>query len=215
MIRESARQFQTRFGVEPGTKECGNCFSTCIACLFDLCTETVPNFCASTGDWWQELNDWLLPRGWTAVLVRGGDWLREIPRQHPGLTYIAGGKSPRGTDHCVLMRDGRLLHDPHPEGLGLVSVEDATLLVPLAWPVPEDAPGRDIRKDLSLRDLGLSFRSAEDVAASLARSGVRLGEDRDCFVAEDFYTLGHVVGDCQGDGHFSCKKCARWIGEDK
>jgi len=42
---------------------------------------------------------------------------------------IAGGPGPRGCDHCVLMRDGKLVHDPHPEGGGLMSVADVTLIV--------------------------------------------------------------------------------------
>jgi hypothetical protein len=44
---------------------------------------------------------------------------------------IASGKGPRGSDHSVLLQDGVLLHDPHPDDTGLLKVEMATILLPL------------------------------------------------------------------------------------
>ena len=119
-----SRQHQTVFGDKKG-----NCFAACLACLLRLPVGDVPNFCGDNwepnGEWFRECIRWLAPRGYTAICLKPEDWMNE----HPGLTVIAGGPGPRGCDHCVLMRDGKLVHDPHPEGGGLMSVADVTLIV--------------------------------------------------------------------------------------
>jgi hypothetical protein len=127
---ELARQRQTVFGDGKG-----NCFATCIACLLRVPADTVPNFCVDRPSrWFMDCNDWLRERGWTALYLRGESWVAFLPEQHPGLTVIASGPGPRGCDHCVLMRDGKLLHDPHPSEDGLVRVNDVMVLAPLGGP---------------------------------------------------------------------------------
>lgn len=126
------RQRQTIFGDRKG-----NCFSTCVACMFEVSTEEVPNFCGDfpPETWWAAFLEWLASRGWTAIhFPADDDWASRMRDVIPGLTVIAGGDGPRGCLHAVLMRDGRLLHDPHPDGTGLESVADVTVLVPLEWP---------------------------------------------------------------------------------
>ena len=44
---------------------------------------------------------------------------------------IVAGMGPRGRQHATIWRDGQLVHDPHPSGTGLVSVEYVDLLYPL------------------------------------------------------------------------------------
>lgn len=123
-MTDLTRQHQTIFG-----DKMGNCFAACIACMLGVPVADVPNFCgdhwSENGDWMRALLRWLIPRGLGAIMLRPGDWLKE----YPGLVVIAGGKGPRGCDHAVLMRDGELLHDPHPDGTGLVTVEEVTMLL--------------------------------------------------------------------------------------
>lgn len=44
---------------------------------------------------------------------------------------LCAGVSERGTRHCVVWKDGKIVHDPHPKGKGLISREWLYLLVPL------------------------------------------------------------------------------------
>jgi hypothetical protein len=123
--RPLSRQYQTIFGDADG-----NCFSTCVACMFGIPTHEVPNFCADNSPdyWWDAFREWLLPRGFTPIVLRtnGKDgWVEEFK----DVTMIAGGPGPRGGEHAVLWRNGALLHDPHPSGDGLVSIDDVTMLI--------------------------------------------------------------------------------------
>lgn len=107
----------------------GNCFSACVASLLELPLADVPYFMGQTDDhdWLGELNTWLAPRVLYALcLTFGGDY------ELPGL-FILGGQSPRGDwCHAVVARGrGEVVHDPHPSRAGVLSLEDATLLVPL------------------------------------------------------------------------------------
>jgi len=49
-----------------------------------------------------------------------------------GLDTIACGLGPRGYKHATVYRDGELVWDPHPEGGGLVRVEEFHLVLPAA-----------------------------------------------------------------------------------
>lgn len=116
------RQHQTIFGDKKG-----NCFATCIACMLKIPVSDVPNFCADRPSrWLTDCNEWLAHRRWTLF-----DFGPSVMETHPGLTVIAAGPGPRGPSHSVIMRDGKLLHDPHPQGNGLLSVEHAMALAPL------------------------------------------------------------------------------------
>lgn len=45
--------------------------------------------------------------------------------------YLASGISPRGVHHMVVMKDGKLVHDPHPSKAGIGEVEHLWLIVPI------------------------------------------------------------------------------------
>ena len=46
---------------------------------------------------------------------------------------LAGGVSPRGVKHFVVVKDGQLWHDPHPSRAGLVGeVEEYCILIRIA-----------------------------------------------------------------------------------
>lgn len=49
----------------------------------------------------------------------------------PDAYSIISGKTVRDTDHSVVYRGDRMVHDPHPSGAGLSSIGDACLFVAL------------------------------------------------------------------------------------
>lgn len=117
---------QTVFTV-PG----GNCFSACVASLLELPLEDVPYFMGDEppdqpSAWFEQLSDWLRPRGWWAIPIPiGNGWKPE------GLCILSG-KSPRGDfDHCVVAHGLEVVHDPHPSRAGLESHKDVVVLVPI------------------------------------------------------------------------------------
>ena len=110
---------QDRFGA--GT---GNCFSACVASILELPLSEVPFF-MSPEDWWPPFVEWCAARGWEAAFHYG--------TEYKPLGYsIAGGLSPRfeGCGHACVALDGNVVHDPHPDRLGLPSIEDYITLTP-------------------------------------------------------------------------------------
>lgn len=103
-----SRQKQTLFGEGKG-----NCFATCVACAFNIPLDGVPNFCVDYDEdkWWKEFLNWLRERGWTAIFFNGDRTIREDFLD--GVLVIVGGTGPRGCDHAVLWKDGKMVHDPH------------------------------------------------------------------------------------------------------
>jgi hypothetical protein len=84
---------QTVFGDGSDGTEPGNCFATCIAALLELPQEQVPNFVASDDNWWADVQDFLLPHGYSLILVDDGH--EENYFFHTGYC-IATGPGPRG-----------------------------------------------------------------------------------------------------------------------
>lgn len=118
---------QTQFVPKPGDpKTTGNCMAACVASLLEMDLDDVPNFAANPKDtWWMDFQEWLYHRGWVAVVLDGDyPW--------PGYS-AASGQSPRGDfKHLVIHLNGKLAHDPHPDGTGLEGEpEDQWILVPL------------------------------------------------------------------------------------
>jgi hypothetical protein len=99
---------QTKFGPQEG-----NCYPVCISVLTGIQLEMIPNFC--TEDlWFANSVSWLHTRGFSVVYLEGSPAYTSFP-------YIATGKSPRGDFyHSVIMNAGALLHDPHPDGTGII-----------------------------------------------------------------------------------------------
>jgi len=126
--------FQTRLGVG------GNCFQACVASVLNLALDDVPDFCNLYKDnWWNMFVDWLLMRGYTAVLVdaRGkkyADWFG------PGSVAIVTGESPRNSDldHSIVVyctNTGRKKHhDPAPCGGGISGpAKDIIFILPFVY----------------------------------------------------------------------------------
>lgn len=114
----------------------GNCFKTCVACLLELDPTTVPPFeDMPDGQWflpfWELLKEngccFRGTRHMRQHLLDGGTWPDESDIG-PGIDgyFIVGGGSPRGfaRGHACIYRAGKLVHDPHPSGAGLIGIWD-------------------------------------------------------------------------------------------
>jgi hypothetical protein len=107
----------------------GNCLQAAVASLLDLPLDEVPHFVgddwASDGErnWWTELWTWCQARG-----LRIGAF-----EPAPGEYYLGNGPSPRDPErrgHVAVFRDGELVHDPHPNGTGVVEVRTRWVIRP-------------------------------------------------------------------------------------
>lgn len=115
--------YQTIFG-----KPDGNCFAACIASILEMDLEEVPNFCKGDNPRWMfDLNEWLHQFGLGALTVSFHD---EIPLTM-GWCCVGGYGGPEGVMHEVVMKDMKMVHNPH-EGWGeLATIVDYTFIVVL------------------------------------------------------------------------------------
>lgn len=109
------------FNAETGER--GDCLKCCLATLLERGYEEVPHFAAMGDRWHLELTAWLRSEGW----MIGNAWHSidpDDPRKLNGWTtgyWLAGVVSlrtrPDGEHlgHMVLMRDGEIVWDPHPD----------------------------------------------------------------------------------------------------
>jgi len=119
---------QDRFG-DPD----GNCLQACLATLLDLDIGDVPHFTGE--DWRARMGAWLRTRGlWALAFSPPAGTLEETARwldeTVPGYAIVSG-QTPRGLLHATVWYAGELVHDPHPDRAGLLSVEDVLVLVPV------------------------------------------------------------------------------------
>lgn len=112
---------------KPEEGQYGDCFRTALACMLNLAPEEVPHFLhddPSSEVFWSRANEWLLARGLKLFNVPFkadlDDVLATMKAQNPGVYYLLAGESPRGTAHQVIALDDAIIHDPHPDGGGLV-----------------------------------------------------------------------------------------------
>lgn len=106
----------------------GNCMQACLASLFEVPLEDVPNFMDGPHDsWWERYCDWMVSNYLLQPLrlnVEGKQGEDEegtywMPRGY----HMIQGKSPRGDyDHVVVGYKGEIVHDPFLGGSGLKSV---------------------------------------------------------------------------------------------
>lgn len=109
---------QTEFGLK------GNCFMACVASITEIPLEELPNLYDDADQmgesWWEVTVQALTERGWIICWYdTDGDSLLTPPGW-----AIANGLSPRGTlsdktderiRHSVVVFDGEMNHDPHPD----------------------------------------------------------------------------------------------------
>lgn len=112
----------------------GNCFQACLASIFEVSLEEVPDWNINGEGRWLDLYDkWLAERGLAMVdIFINGNPCREFPKSFD-VYWIGGFKSPRfnGT-HAVVMKNHQIVWDPHPQrDMGVGDLVDCTFFVPL------------------------------------------------------------------------------------
>lgn len=109
----------------PGATKKGNCTEASVASILGLTLDQVPDFRANGDDalsFWDAFETFINSHGFE-VMMLPGDYA-------PDALYLASGLSPRGVHHMVVMRGGKLVHDPHPSKAGIGRVEQVRILVP-------------------------------------------------------------------------------------
>lgn len=122
----------------------GNCFAACLASMVECDLAEVPALTeADAGDWdksyWKRIGAWLDEIGWRFLYFQYAEPLKVTDALfwtpcELGPAVIVSGPGPRRDDdgepivHSVIMKDGRLVHDPHPDGGGLKGVTSVNVL---------------------------------------------------------------------------------------
>lgn len=116
----------------------GNCFPACLASLLDCSLEEVPPLQDMGEKYIQPFWDFLNQRGYdfdgSYVFneARGRNWMHlNSVSQGIDRYFIVGGKSHRPhvtRGHACIMRDGNIVHDPHPSRAGILVVEMAWMI---------------------------------------------------------------------------------------
>lgn len=102
----------------------GNCAQAAVASLLHMSLDEVPHF-SESGDSVKEnelLENFFADQGFNFISM----FFNYIPE---GL-YLASGTTIRGTTHMVVMRDGKLEFDPHPDNTGLERIIGVYILTP-------------------------------------------------------------------------------------
>lgn len=99
-----------------------NSYATAIACFLDLdnpedCIQIQEHFAEDENDvkWVLVLSLWLEERGY--------DWGSLIGHQYDNSYYLVLGLNYLGNEHICIYKNGELWHDPHPDGMGLITEE--------------------------------------------------------------------------------------------
>lgn len=110
--------------------EPGDCWRTCIANALGLRPLEVPNF-VQQYSWMEAARRFLAPFGKDYGVTPGPDYVLAHPEIYEGRLLIGTGPSPRGDWlHCVVVdHQLQLVHDPHPSGAGILSVDIVELVV--------------------------------------------------------------------------------------
>ncbi|MBY0548701.1 MAG: hypothetical protein K2W95_15635 [Candidatus Obscuribacterales bacterium] len=126
----------------------GNCYRACIASILEIDIDDIPPFETMGGfndggesgdEWWRVYTEWLAARG--LLESRHPVEQGRVPKGYS----ILGGRSPRfpETGHCVVAKDGEIVHDP--AGVGLEQIRefwDFGVLIPLDQELVECYPIR-------------------------------------------------------------------------
>ena len=106
---------QTIFGFENG-----NCMQACVASVFELELNDVPNFMSEGPDRFHELLlRWCNSKGLTVFDINTGGDCNKIFKD---AYVIVAGPSPRNKDksHAVIYYNDKMVHDPHPDKSGII-----------------------------------------------------------------------------------------------
>ena len=108
---------QATYKQAEGSKNCMQCAA---AYMLGLPLAEVPDFEQAGPQAWESFYEFFEGHGFTAEMFP--------PSVEIEGDYLASGDTERGTSHMVVMRGGKLLHDPHPSNAGLKSVQVVWLI---------------------------------------------------------------------------------------
>lgn len=93
----------------------GNCMRASLASIFEISIDDLPRFEEMDKDKWRKaFENWLGTQGYSL----------SITKEQPITDgyYMMLGKTVRGVLHCVVAKQGNMVHDPHPSGTGLTTI---------------------------------------------------------------------------------------------
>lgn len=130
---------------DPENGQYGNCMQAIYASYLDLPLEDVPHFLKDnpcSDELWPMVDDWLKSKGYARFVIIYSSKLDDLQGamqyQNKGIYYILAGISPRGVCHTVIGMGNKIVHDPHPEGGGLIEpCEDGYYWVEVLTPFYE------------------------------------------------------------------------------
>jgi hypothetical protein len=106
--------------------EIGDCVRAVTASILELDPKDVPHFVKINpgSDWYEDWEAFMKKHGVTPHMLIG-PW-----KTLPYITgyYLASGPAERGCKHIVIMRNGKVVHDPHPSRAGLIDIEAIWIL---------------------------------------------------------------------------------------
>lgn len=110
---------QTRLHKGMSPKDRGNCLATVISCIMDLdsAEDVLQVQEYAYNQWYPMLRKWLKKQGHELKTIEG--------HQKDDSFYFVIGTSPRDKliSHICIYQNGKLVHDPHPDGIGILSEE--------------------------------------------------------------------------------------------
>jgi len=109
---------QTRLYRGDKPEKRGNCYPTVIACLLDI---DDPEDVLQIQEHYHEKDSHILMYSW--LEARGFTRVTLYEHQYDDEPYLVGGMSHRDVNHICIYRNGKLLHDPHPQRTGLKNEE--------------------------------------------------------------------------------------------
>ncbi|KAF0135481.1 MAG: Uncharacterized protein FD152_1322 [Xanthobacteraceae bacterium] len=127
---------------DPENGAYGDCHRAAIASALNLAIDAVPHFhngFRTPAEAQVEERTFLASIGIIPIYVAFpgetalADVLITIKHTSPGVCGLLGGKSPRGYGHSVVIADGEIVHDPHPDGGGIVAPFDEDGLWWVTW----------------------------------------------------------------------------------
>lgn len=123
--------YQEKFG------DMGSCFTACIASILEKSVHDMPNFIEHGDEWGLKAWDYLKQFGltFTTIHLKYGDG---PPDRIPPGYHIMNGYAPRGYRHSVVGYQGVMIHDPHPNGKGLITIDSWHIIHPIDMVLREE-----------------------------------------------------------------------------
>lgn len=108
----------------------GDCLRACIGSILGINPIWLPHPGRRGAEHWNEemkvLDRWLATHGYWTLGLRLKEADFPLYQEAALGYYILGGTSPRGYGHYVVAHGREIVHDPHPDGGGVVVDSDGT-----------------------------------------------------------------------------------------